>query len=153
MRGMLLPDHQRGTTQWQGFRLFQRVFVISSDSTWMSKCNLQLRWAECPSSRGVERGGRGRIFHTLTCSVHCSLFNSIELKLELIPHVWWFSSATSIARFPSSVVCRKESVFHPPDGKKQCSSFKCYESRISSSCQQEWSNHLGRVLVGWQNKV
>ena len=84
---------------------------------------------------------------------HLDMFNAIELKAELTLHVWWFSSATSIARFPSSVVSRKESVFHPPDGKKQCSSFKCYESRISASCQQEWSNHLERVLVGWQNKV
>ena len=80
---MLLPDHQRGTTQWQGFRLFQRVynliwfhvksFKISSDSTWMSKRNLQPRWAECPSSRGVERGGRGWIFHTWTCSTRLNL--------------------------------------------------------------------------------
>ena len=84
---------------------------------------------------------------------HLDMFNAIELKAELTLHVWWFSSATSIARFPSSVVSRKESVFDPPDGKKQCSSFKCYESRISTSCQQEWSNHLGRVLVGWQNIV
>ena len=48
-------------------------FKISSDSTWMSKCNLQLRWAECPSSRGVERGERGWIFHTWTCSTRLNL--------------------------------------------------------------------------------
>ena len=139
---MLLPDHRRGTAPWQGFHLFQNLFTSKFLRDLLPKESKMPPPAKVSkmSINPWRRKGRKRKDFS-----HLDKLNSTEPKWNCILGMVVLTT-NKYCSFDSSAVSRKESGLQPPDGKEQCSSFKCYESRISSCCQQEWSNHLGRMV-------